>query len=128
MLTSLLAPQSFPEGLFSGVGAASEGVEGVLGADPDSPLFKRALTSDFARRSRSAAPENRPTHHSSTQSVPLHNQHACGLVWLRSIHVQIGLLAADLRSQTSLKTKQNPFEVQSALSANALLYCTSIMR
>ena len=60
MLTSLLEPQSFPEGLPRAVGAASEGVLGVPGADPDSPLLKRALTSDFARRSRSAAPENKP--------------------------------------------------------------------
>lgn len=63
VLTSLLEPQSFAEGLLRGVGAASEGVVGVLGADPESPLCNRALTSDFARRSRSAAPENRPVHH-----------------------------------------------------------------
>ena len=42
--------------------ADSEGVVGVAGADPlpDSPRFKRALTSDLASRKRSAAPENSP--------------------------------------------------------------------
>ena len=81
MLTSLLEPQSFPDGLLRGVGAASEGVVGVLGIDPDSPLFKRALTSDFARRSRSAAPENRPGHDSTTQNPLLQTQHS------NSVHV-----------------------------------------
>lgn len=63
MLTSFLGAPSFPEGLPRGVKAASEGVVGVPGSDPDSPLLKRALTSDLARRSRSAAPENKPAKH-----------------------------------------------------------------
>ena len=40
----------------------SVGEVGVAGADPlpDSPLFRRAFTSDLASRKRSAAPENKP--------------------------------------------------------------------
>lgn len=64
-LTSLLEAPSLPEGLARGVGAVSEGVEGVLGSDPDSPLLKRAFTSALAKRSRSAAPANKPAQHAT---------------------------------------------------------------
>ena len=74
MLTSLLRPLSCPEGLPRGVNAASEGVVGVPGSDPDSPLLKRAFTSDLARRSRSAAPENKPAQHATSQTAALWKQ------------------------------------------------------
>ena len=74
MLTSLLGPPSFPEGLPRGVDAASEGVVGVPGSDPDSFLLKRAFTSDLARRSRSAAPENKPAQHATSQTAALWKQ------------------------------------------------------
>lgn len=71
MLTSLPRAPSLPEGLPRGVGAASEGVVGVLGSDPDSPLLKRALTSDLAKRSRSAAPANKPAQHATSLTAEL---------------------------------------------------------
>ena len=72
MLTSLLKAPSLPEGLPNrGVGAASEGVEGVPGSDPDSPRLKRALTSDLAKRRRSVAPANKPAHHAASLTAGL---------------------------------------------------------
>lgn len=68
MLTSRLGPPSLPEGLPRGANAASEGVVGVPGSDPDSPLLMRAFTSDLVSRSRSAAPENKPAKHGTGDS------------------------------------------------------------
>ncbi len=62
--TALTSPDVDAQGLLDGLPcfAESMGEVGVAGAEPlpDSPLFKRAFTSDLASRSRSAALENRP--------------------------------------------------------------------
>ena len=62
--TALTSPAVGAQGLLDGLPSFAEsmGVVGVAGAEPlpDSPLFKRAFTSDLATRSRSAALENRP--------------------------------------------------------------------
>ena len=61
---ALTSPGVDAQGLLDGLPSFAEsvGVVGVAGAEPlpDSPLFKRAFTSDLATRSRSAALENRP--------------------------------------------------------------------
>ena len=62
--TALTSPDVDAQGLMDGLPCLAEsmGEVGVAGAEPlpDSPLFKRAFTSDLANRSRSAALENRP--------------------------------------------------------------------
>ncbi len=61
---TLTSPDVDAQGLLDGLPCLVEsmGEVGVAGAEPlpDSPLFKRAFTSDLASRSRSAALENRP--------------------------------------------------------------------
>ena len=62
--TALTSPDVDAQGLLDGLlcFAESMGEVGVAGAEPlpDSPLFRRAFTSDLASRGRSAALENRP--------------------------------------------------------------------
>jgi len=62
--TAPTSPDVDAQGLLDGLPcfAESMGEVGVAGAEPlpDSPLFKRAFTSDLASRSRFAALENRP--------------------------------------------------------------------